>query len=300
MKTIFIVFVLSITTLSSFAQTTHTFNNQSVIVRNPNVYPWGVNINFDYSAGRWGREFNISYNGTGNLFSFGAVADGPVLDYGYIGGNNQTDGINASYPWMTFKPNGNIGIGSLAPKARLEIFNTPNQGHLILSANDNQNAELTRINIDFHVADQNHTVGRIASYYSNSANGGSGGLKFFMRKEGNLIETLSLNSAGNEVKVDVMGTLRANEIIVESLGADFVFADDYHLRPLKELEEFIIENKHLPEVAPAESMAKNGMEVGEMQVILLQKIEELTLYIIDLEKKYTKLQEDFDKQNREK
>ena len=60
---------------------------------------------------------------------------------------------------------------------------------------------------------------------------------------------------------------------------------------LEELQAFINENQHLPEIAPAKEMVKNGVEVGEFQIKLLQKIEELTLYIINQQKEIKALKE---------
>jgi hypothetical protein len=65
---------------------------------------------------------------------------------------------------------------------------------------------------------------------------------------------------------------------------DYVFEDSYKLMPLKELEEYITINKHLPNVQSADSVAKNNLSIGDMQVILLEKIEELTLYTIEQQK----------------
>lgn len=85
--------------------------------------------------------------------------------------------------------------------------------------------------------------------------------------------------------ITVDSILRAEEIIVETTGADFVFAEDYCLRPLSEVKEFIKENKHLPEIQSAQEMQEDGVSVSVIQTQLLQKIEELTLYIIQQEEK---------------
>ena len=66
--------------------------------------------------------------------------------------------------------------------------------------------------------------------------------------------------------------------------SDFVFDDDYKIRPLSEVETFINKNKHLPDIPSAEEVVKNGVDLAEMDARLLQKVEELTLYIIRLEK----------------
>ncbi|HMH20208.1 MAG TPA: hypothetical protein VK563_00460 [Puia sp.] len=80
------------------------------------------------------------------------------------------------------------------------------------------------------------------------------------------------------------GNARATSIVVNTSGADYVFGKDYMLSPLKELDEFIKEHHHLLGIAPAEEMQKKGMDLGDNQVRLLAKIEELTLYVIEQQK----------------
>ena len=63
---------------------------------------------------------------------------------------------------------------------------------------------------------------------------------------------------------------------------DYVFEPDYRLLSLEEVQAYIEQHKHLPEVPSAKEMKKNGVDVGEMEMVLLKKIEELTLYVIDL------------------
>ena len=93
-----------------------------------------------------------------------------------------------------------------------------------------------------------------------------------------------------QAKLDVFGTIRATEIKVEANGqtADFVFDSSCQLRNLQEEEAFIRENKHLPEIPSAKEMEANGVNLAEMNKLLLQKIEELTLYAIELENKVQK------------
>jgi hypothetical protein len=66
--------------------------------------------------------------------------------------------------------------------------------------------------------------------------------------------------------------------------SDFVFADDYKLRSLDEVEDFIKENKHLPEIPSTEEVHKEGLDLAQMDAKLLQKVEELTLYVIQQQK----------------
>ena len=81
--------------------------------------------------------------------------------------------------------------------------------------------------------------------------------------------------------------------------ADYVFADDYKLMPLKEVESFVKTNKHLPGVSSASEIVENGLDVAEMQSKHMEKIEELTLYIIEQDKKLDVQQQAIEKQNSE-
>ena len=82
-------------------------------------------------------------------------------------------------------------------------------------------------------------------------------------------------------KLEVNGTIRSKEVKVEATGwPDYVFKEDYPLQDLSKLKEYITINKHLPNI-PTETEVKDvGINLGEMNAKLLQKIEELTLYII--------------------
>jgi len=87
------------------------------------------------------------------------------------------------------------------------------------------------------------------------------------------------------------GDLRTKKIWAESIDVvanvtwpDFVFNYNYYLRPLNEVESFILVNNHLPDVPSAQEVQENGINVAEMNAILLMKIEELTLYVIELQK----------------
>jgi len=89
----------------------------------------------------------------------------------------------------------------------------------------------------------------------------------------------------------VAGNIESQEIKVSvTAGADYVLQKNYKLPALGELEAFINVNNHLPEIMPAEQMKKEGIELGEMNIKLLKKIEELTLYIIDQDKRIRDLE----------
>jgi hypothetical protein len=104
-------------------------------------------------------------------------------------------------------------------------------------------------------------------------------------------------------KLDVNGTIHAREVKVDLIGwADYVFAPTYKLRPLSEVEQFIKTNGHLPEIPKAEEVKQNGVNLGEMQTKLLQKVEELTLYSIEQSKENAELKQklaDYEKEMKE-
>ncbi|PWN71703.1 hypothetical protein C1631_003525 [Chryseobacterium phosphatilyticum] len=75
------------------------------------------------------------------------------------------------------------------------------------------------------------------------------------------------------------------EIAANNNWADYVFAKDYKLMPLQDLKSFINDNGHLPEVPTTEEAIKNGIELKEMNILLLKKVEELTLYTLQQQEK---------------
>jgi hypothetical protein len=91
--------------------------------------------------------------------------------------------------------------------------------------------------------------------------------------------------------LSVNGKIICTEAKVQLNGSwpDYVFENNYRLLPLVELEQFIRLNKHLPEIPAAVHMEKNGMELGDMVQRLVKKVEELTLYVIELKKENEQL-----------
>lgn len=85
-----------------------------------------------------------------------------------------------------------------------------------------------------------------------------------------------------DAKLTVKGSIHAEEVKVDLSvpGPDYVFEESYQLLPLHETKAFIKQNKHLPEVPSARELEENGIKVGEMNMLLLKKVEELTLHLI--------------------
>ncbi len=95
-------------------------------------------------------------------------------------------------------------------------------------------------------------------------------------------------------KLAVNGKIWAQEVQVAltNPGPDYVFEPSYNLMPLSQIEAYIKEHKHLPEVPSAKEMETNGVQLSEMNMLLLKKLEELTLHVIELEKKLNSLSND--------
>jgi len=109
---------------------------------------------------------------------------------------------------------------------------------------------------------------------------------------------LATPSPGSEYSLYV-----ANGILTEKVKvalhsdfnwADFVFNKDYKLKPLNEVEKYVKANKHLPEVPSANEVAEDGIDVANMDSKLLQKIEELTLYVIEQQKQLEQQKNEID------
>jgi hypothetical protein len=116
---------------------------------------------------------------------------------------------------------------------------------------------------------------------------------------------VGIGTTNPDAKLAVKGTIHANEVKVDLNvpGPDYVFATDYQLQPLNELKTYIDQNKHLPEVPSAAAMEADGINLGEMNMLLLKKVEELTLYLIEKDKELQALKSDIEKlknQNYEK
>jgi hypothetical protein len=176
---------------------------------------------------------------------------------------------------------GNVGLGTTNPQARLDVHGQIAVNGVGVITNGG-NDVYANIRVLRNTSTQ-YPDGMYIGYM------GSGGpLRFFSNS--GTTEFMTLTTSGNlgigttvpNEKLTVKGTIYGREVKVDLSvpGPDYVFEKDYNLTSLEELKSYIVANKHLPEVPSAKEMEQNGIKVGEMEMLLLKKIEELTLHVI--------------------
>jgi len=180
---------------------------------------------------------------------------------------------------------GQVSIGKNSAASKLDVEGS------IRSSDGNDNVTLQSVNADnlSEIIWGDDLNDRFRFYY-NYWNGTSGDK-----------EVMSLLPSGNvgigtttpDAKLAVKGNIHAEEVKVDLSvpGPDYVFKEGYDLKSLEEVQNYIKKEGHLPNIASAEDMEANGIELGEMNMRLLEKIEELTLYVIKLNQNQSLLME---------
>jgi hypothetical protein len=135
-------------------------------------------------------------------------------------------------------------------------------------------------------------------HFRSNTNGINNGTPLILQKDGNVVigggnVYADYVDQAHGYKLAVKGKIIAEEVVVKlhENWPDYVFSPSYTLRPLSEVEEHISNHGHLPEVPNAQQVQDQGISVGEMNAILLKKVEELTLYVIELKKEVEELKE---------
>ena len=172
---------------------------------------------------------------------------------------------------LTVANNGNVGIGTTLPGEPLEVAAS---GRAFFG--DGGGAARKGLLID---AVEDGTYVRLHPYNYGTAT--SMNLVISPFGGGNV----GIGTANPTNKLEVNGTIRTKEVIVETTGwSDYVFAPDYRLAPLSEVEASIKAEGHLPGIPSAAEIAEHGVSLGDMQAKLLAKMEEITLHMIVLSK----------------
>jgi hypothetical protein len=203
-------------------------------------------------------------------------AQGGSLVFATTGNNSGTTGTPTERVRIT--SSGNVGIGTAAPLVRLHIAAPDSTAMLQI-----QNTTANRI-WEF----QTNTDG---NFHFNACGAAADVIKAV--HSGSVANTMVLQAGNVGIgttnptnKLEVNGTIRTKEVIVETTGwSDYVFAPDYRLAPLSEVEAHIQAKGTLPGIPSAAEVAERGVGLGDMQAKLLAKMEEMTLHMIALSKK---------------
>jgi hypothetical protein len=234
------------------------------------------------------KGVTFSASGTSNEFQLGT--DEMSNFYIFNGAVSRYD--------LAIKNNGNVGIGTASPAHKLDvngnIFSTGkiiaasgigfrNSTYVIDAANPIWSFEnASQYGLAYY---QGSTAGydRIGFHFGDINNP-----PFYIKDNGSgyFAGDVTIGTTTVQKLLAVNGNIKTRKVTVtQNSWPDYVFDSSYQLTPLRQVEKYIQQNKHLPDVPSAAEVKKEGIDLGDNQAVLLKKIEELTLYIIEQNKK---------------
>ena len=282
------------------------FNNLSLVSQNLGP-TYAISAAGSADTFNGGYTFAYATSGTpwnGSLISYGGFAnqyDTQInSDYGPAGGSHisyrtQNGDAQTWNPWNELATRGvNSFIGNQSINGNLNVFETSESKPAGQNASTKSVLKLSRAGTNSY--SWNEFAEFRIGHGSNTTTGSK--LDLYINGIGNTTSVpdqhvMTWNYDGNvgigttnpTSKLTVAGNINSREVkVTVDAGADFVFENDYNLPSLDSVDKYIKENKHLPEIASADEMKKDGINLSEMNIKLLQKIEEMTLYMIEIKK----------------
>lgn len=327
MRKLCVLIFLSLVGLSAFAQTNKFPSNGKVGIGtvNPNksLSIFGNNssdVGISLSNGFYdNNQCNFFILKTGNAYIVDDQRNAGVIESYNDLIFSAASGVNTVNPSIKFQTGrtsvigntrmlidskGNIGIGTLKPSNKLDV-----NGNIQISNSEIPMGLITEVrgltpllNMSMNFRESNRNNQYVGAAFRIDSRDYFSVFQWKYRAPGTSDETslMELNRNGQlglgtknpgEFKLAVKGSIGASEIKVLDVKswADFVFEDSYSLRNLIELETFIQKNKHLPDIPSEIEIKEQGINIADMDAMLLRKIEELTLYVIDQNKKINKV-----------
>lgn len=307
MKTICLLAILNFTLSISFAQQWNTSGNH---ISNSNSGNVGIgtstpNAKLEVVGPATGTGAAIRASGGGDVLmnSGGTIFfDG---NYSYATGNyirplaaNTQAFFTSGTERLKITPDGKIGIGNANPTYRLDVSAPANtwkarfqgpDGYIAIGPANADWAHIYTDRSNFVFNAGVYSIGNFSSYSTADLTLQTHGTTRLTIQ--NTTGNVGIGTTSPNKKLTVNGTIYGKEVEIDLNvpGPDYVFEKDYKLPSLEEIKSYIDEHKHLPEVPSAKEMEANGINVGEMNMILLKKVEELTLYMIEANKEITRL-----------
>ncbi|KXX71240.1 hypothetical protein AVL50_09290 [Flammeovirga sp. SJP92] len=242
------------------------------------TYPSGVEVTTN-SDGGWARGFRIRNERENTATIFGALNGDAYIAVGYDYTQSQSGYLNRA---MTIKKEGNVGIGTDSPEAVLNINKSINNFWTTKIKNTGGKSQGLLIQNGYgRSSNDNSSI--ILQCEDNDQN-----VRFKVQSNGKV----GIGTSTPDSRLTVAGKIHAQEVkVTVSAGEtpDYVFKEDYHLMSLEEIEKYIQLHRHLPEVKSASQIEEEGLHLAEMNLLLLKKVEELTLYTIEQEKEISNL-----------
>ncbi|UGU17923.1 tail fiber protein [Sinomicrobium kalidii] len=250
-------------------------------------------------TGGWARGFIYRHdNNVENTYAgIGILGSGEIPKYLYMG--------HGRYAYSNGKglyilPDGNTGLGITSPESKLDIY-ARGDGVSLLKLNTDRPWEFMQVGTEAATSLALRATAGL-KYFRIQSPGGVDNASFrvsdtptdnriFLLTKGG---RLGIGTVSPDAELTVKGKIHTREVKVDLNGAvapDYVFKEGYDLRSLEEVQAHIKEKGHLPGIPSAKEMEEEGINLKEMNLKLLEKVEELTLYIMEQDKEIKKLKE---------